>query len=137
MGREVLLHPPPHPSSLGYDHPYCWFVREAAQMRKALVLVGLTGMAVGLLVGFALGYLVGEKRNAIIVHEVGAQEVSARDRFLACSVPQSEVNLDELAARKRYRCYCVLMSRMGPRPELSLPLCYPLDISSPASIQSD
>jgi hypothetical protein len=102
---------------LGYDHPYCWFVREAAQMRKALVLVGLTGMAVGLLVGFALGYLVGEKRNVIIVHDVGAQEVSARGRFLACSVAQSEVNLDELAARKRYRCYCVLMSRMGPRPE--------------------
>jgi hypothetical protein len=65
----------------------------------------------------ARGYLVGEKRNVIIVHDVGAQEVSARGRFLACSVAQSEVNLDELAARKRYRCYCVLMSRMGPRPE--------------------
>jgi hypothetical protein len=86
-------------------------------MRKALVLVGLTGMLVGLAAGFALGYLVGEKRNVIIVHDVGAQEVSARDRVLACSVAQPEVNLEELAGRKRYRCYCVLMSRIGQRPD--------------------
>src|SRR5262249_52690317 len=81
-----------------------------------LALVVGVALAVGLGVGFALGSLVSAKRSVIILRDVGAQEVSARDRFLACSVAQSEVNLDELAARKRYRCYCVVMSRTGPRP---------------------
>ena len=73
-------------------------------MRNALILVGLIGMLVGLLVGFALGYSVGAKRGVIIVHDLGAQALFARDRFLACRVTQPEVNLDELAAqwRKRY-----------------------------------
>jgi hypothetical protein len=102
-----------------------------------LAVVVAVALTVGFGVGFALGNLVGAKRSVIILRDVGAQEVSARDRFLACSVAQPEVNLEELAARKRYRCYCVLMSRIGPRPELSLPSCYPLDISSPASIQSN
>ena len=42
-------------------------------MRKALILVGLTGMLVGLVVGFALGYSVGAKRGVIILHDPGAQ----------------------------------------------------------------
>ena len=65
-------------------------------MARALILVGLTGMVVGLLVGFAVGYLVGAKRGVIIVRDVGAQALSWRDRFLACSVAQPEVNLDQI-----------------------------------------
>jgi hypothetical protein len=59
-------------------------------------------LAVGFGVGFWVGEMVGTKRIVIIVqHDVGAQEVSARDRFLACSVAQPEPNMDELVAQWR------------------------------------
>jgi len=94
-----------------------WLVREVAQTRNitnslvrvasysfgpaTLALVAGVALAVGFGVGFGLGHLVGAKRSVIILRDVGAQEVSARDRFLACSVAQEEPDYDAIFAQWR------------------------------------